>query len=114
LKSNGLSLALDAIGLIPEGGAASAAFSFFHGAAGVSNGTKMLQNVKMGAGIIGTASAGHDGNAYGTLVGAASMGASLAKATPIVGTVLSLGALGGDAYKTDQDSSDCVDHGKYD
>lgn len=109
-----MSLALDAIGLIPAGGAASATLSLFHGAAGVSNGTNILQAVKMGAGIIGTASAGNNGNTYGTLVGAASIGDSLGKAAPIVGTVLSLGALGGDAYSTYQAQSACVDIRKYD
>jgi hypothetical protein len=122
LKSNGLSLALDAVGLIPEGGAVAGAFSFWHGAAGVSNGIKNLQAVKMGAGIIGAASAGNDGNAYGATVGVASIASSLGpkiglalnKAAPIVGTVLSLGALGGDAYLTLKDQSTCVDSGKYD
>jgi hypothetical protein len=114
LKSNGLSLALDAVGLLPEGGSVAGAFSLWHGAAGVSNGIKNLQAVKMGAGIIGTASAGNDGNTYGTVVGAALIGVSLAKAAPIVGTVLSLGALGGDVYSAYQAQSACVDSGKYD
>ena len=86
-------MALDAVGLLPEGGAVAGVFSLWHGAAGVSNGIKNLQAVKMGAGIIATASSGNDGNAYGTVVDAASIGASLAKAAPVVGTVLSLAHL---------------------
>lgn len=47
---------LDAIGLLPEGGAVAAAFSLFHGAAGVSNGTKILGRVAVGGALISTAS----------------------------------------------------------
>jgi RHS repeat-associated protein len=114
LKSNGVSLALDAVGLIPAGGSASAAFSLFHGAAGVSNGTNILNRVKMGAGIIGTAGSGASNNWLGIATGAASIGASLGKAAPVYGQVLSLGALGVDAYKTYKAQSACVDSGKYD
>ena len=49
-----------AIGILPEGGTVSAAFSLFHGAAGVSNGIKIEQRVAFAAGIITTAAAGHD------------------------------------------------------
>jgi hypothetical protein len=42
--------ALDAIGILPEGGTVSAAFSLFHGAAGVSNGIKIQQRVAFAAG----------------------------------------------------------------
>jgi hypothetical protein len=37
------STAIDAVGLLPEGGAVAGAFSLWHGAAGVSNGIKILQ-----------------------------------------------------------------------
>jgi RHS repeat-associated protein len=94
------SAALDAIGLLPEGGAVSAAFSLWHGAAGVSNGTKLLQGVKVGGGIITTASSGSDGNWFGGVTGALSIGASLAKAAPVYGQVLSGISLAGDAYST--------------
>jgi hypothetical protein len=114
LKSNGLSLVLDAVGLIPAGGSASAAFSLFHGAAGISNGTNILSRVQMGAGLIGTASSLNDSNTYGTVVGVASIGAALGKAAPVYGQVLSGLALAGDAYKTYQDQSACVNSGKYD
>jgi RHS repeat-associated protein len=54
------STALDAIGIIPEGGTVSAAFSLWHGAAGVSNGIKIQQRVAFAAGFISTANAAHD------------------------------------------------------
>jgi hypothetical protein len=83
--------------LLLEGGAVAGAFSLWHGAAGVSNGIKILQRAKFGAGIISTASAGSDASGDGafSLAGAqlatgfASIGVGLAKATPIVGQVLS-------------------------
>ena len=114
LKSNGLSLALDAVGLIPAGGSASAAFSLFNGVAGISNGTNILNRVKMGAGIIGTASSGSSNNLLGTATGVASIGAALGKAAPIYGQVLSGISLGIDVVKTYQAQSACVDSGKYD
>ncbi len=91
------STAIDAVGLLPEGGTVAGAFSLWHGAAGVSNGIKILQRVKFGAGIISTASAGSDASGDGALslagaqlfTGFASIGAGLAKATPIVGQVIS-------------------------
>jgi hypothetical protein len=114
LQSNGFSLALDAVGLLPEGGAVAGAFSLWHGAAGVSNGIKNLQAVKFATGIIGTASSLSGSDSTGTAIGVASIGTSLAKAAPIYGQVLSLAALGVDAYKTIKDQSACVDSGKYD
>ena len=121
LKSNALSLALDAVGLIPEGGVASALFSTFHGAAGISNGTKVLQRVKMGVGIVGTASAANDAQNTGggleqaqAVAGIGSIGASLAKAAPVVGQVLSFASLGLDLAKTYSNQSACVASGKYD
>jgi hypothetical protein len=54
------STALDAIGLLPEGGAVAGAFSLWHGAAGISNGGKILERVQFGAAIISTANAGSD------------------------------------------------------
>jgi RHS repeat-associated protein len=121
LKSNGLSLVLDAVGLIPTGGSASAAFSLFHGAAGISNGTKILSRVQMGAGLIGTASAGNavqnggdnlDQAALAT--GGLSIAAALGKAAPVYGQVLSGISLGIDGVKTYQAQSACVNSGKYD
>jgi RHS repeat-associated protein len=54
------STAIDAVGLLPEGGAVAGAFSLWHGAAGVSNGINILSRVQFGAAIISTASAGSD------------------------------------------------------
>lgn len=120
LKSNGLNLALDAIGLIPEGGAASAAVSLYHGAVGVSNGTKTLQAIKMGTGIAGTASAANDAQHGGgkiadaqALAGVASIGVGLGKVAPVYGEVLSGISLGLDGIKTYKDQSACEDSGKY-
>ena len=101
--------ALDAIGLLPEGGAVSATFSLFHGAAGISNGTKILERAQFGAAIISTANAGSDvsgdSGAFSVagaqaITGIALLGAGLAKATPIVGQVLSGLAVAEDLYGT--------------
>jgi hypothetical protein len=54
------SAGLDAIGILPEGGTVSAAFSLFHGAAGISNGTNILRRVAFGGALISTASASSD------------------------------------------------------
>jgi hypothetical protein len=89
LKSNGVSMALDAVGLIPEGGAASAAFSLFHGAAGVSNGTKILERAQVGAAIISTAGSGSDSKLFQTATGVALIGVYLGKLAPIYGQVIS-------------------------
>jgi hypothetical protein len=52
IAKGALSTGIDAIGLIPGGGAVSAELSLFHGAAAVSNGTAILGRVQLGAGII--------------------------------------------------------------
>jgi hypothetical protein len=54
------STVIDAVGLLPEGGAVASAFSLFHGAAGVSNGGKILERAQFGAALISTANAGSD------------------------------------------------------
>jgi hypothetical protein len=107
LAKGAASTALDAVGLLPEGGAVSAAFSLFHGAAGVSNGTNILGRVQFGAALIGTANAGSDASGDGgalagaqTLTGLASIGAGLAKAAPIVGQVISGISVAEDLYGT--------------
>lgn len=108
LAKGAASTALDAVGLLPEGGAVAGAFSLWHGAAGVSNGIKILQRVKFGVGIISTANAGSDASQDGALslagaqlaTGFASIGAGLAKATPIVGQVLSGISVAEDLYGT--------------
>jgi hypothetical protein len=89
LAKGAASTAIDAIGLLPEGGAVAGAFSLYHGAAGVSNGINILSRVQFGAAIISTASAGF-----------ASIGAGLAKLTPVVGQVLSGISVAEDLYGT--------------
>jgi hypothetical protein len=109
LAKGAASTALDAVGLLPEGGAVSAAFSLWHGAAGVSNGTKILERVQFGAALISTANAGSDvSGSEGAfslsgaqaLTGAATIGAGLLKAAPVVGQVLSGISVAGDLYGT--------------
>lgn len=106
LKGAG-STALDAVGLIPEGGAVSALFSGFHGAAAVSNGTNILQRVKMGAGLISTASAGSDGSGLSTGLGALGIAASLGKAAPVVGQIISGASMVVDIYQTAEAVGKC-------
>lgn len=60
LAKGAASTALDAIGTLPEGGTVAAAFSLWHGAAGVSNGNKILGRVAFAGGLISTAGASHD------------------------------------------------------
>jgi hypothetical protein len=115
LKGAG-STALDAVGLIPEGGAVAGAFSLWNGAAGISNGTKLLQGVKVGAAIVSTAYAGPDASGGSgafsvagaqAFTGVASIGASLARATPVVGQVLSGLAVAEDLYGTYKAVANC-------
>jgi RHS repeat-associated protein len=115
LAKGAASTAIDAVGLLPEGGAVAGAFSLWHGAAGVSNGIKILQRVKFGAGIISAASAGSDASQDGALslagaqlaTGFASIGAGLAKAAPIVGQALSAASVLEDLYGTYQAVAAC-------
>ena len=48
LAKGAASTAIDAVGLLPEGGAVAGAFSLWHGAAGVSNGINILSRVQFG------------------------------------------------------------------
>jgi len=115
LAKGAASTAIDAVGLLPEGGAVAGAFSLWHGAAGVSNGINILARVQFGAAIISTASAGSDASGDGafSLAGAqlatgfASIGAGLAKATPIVGQVLSGISVAEDLYGTYEAVAGC-------
>ncbi|MHB1938322.1 MAG: RHS repeat-associated core domain-containing protein [Acidobacteriaceae bacterium] len=106
LKGAG-STALDAVGLIPEGGAVSALFSGFNGAAGISNGTRILQGVKMGGGIIGTASAGSNGSGLSTGLGVLGIAATLGKAAPGVGQIISGASMVVDIYQTAEAVGKC-------
>jgi hypothetical protein len=107
---------LDGVGILPEGGAVSAAFSFFHGAAGISNGSKILERVAFATGLISTANAASEASGESgafsiagaqTVTGAAAIGAGLARATPIVGQVLSGLAVAEDLYSTYKAVKDC-------
>jgi hypothetical protein len=97
------------VGLLPEGGAVASAFSLWHGAAGISNGGKILERVQFGAAIISTAHAGSDvqgsegafslsGAQLAT--GAAAIGAGLLRSAPIVGQVISGISVAEDLYGT--------------
>jgi hypothetical protein len=108
LAKGAASTALDSVGLLPEGGAVASAFSLWHGAAAVSNGNKILERVQFGAGLISTANAGSDvqgsegpfslsGAQLAT--GAATIGAGLLKAAPVVGQVISGISVAEDLYK---------------
>jgi hypothetical protein len=109
LAKGAASTALDSVGLLPEGGAVASAFSLWHGAAGISNGGKILERVQFGAAIISTANAGSD--AQGSegafslsgaqlATGAAAIGAGLLRSAPIVGQVISGISVAEDLYGT--------------
>ena len=104
--------ALDAIGILPEGGTVSAAFSLFHGAAGVSNGIKIQQRAAFAAGIISTAAAGSDlqGPQESTLsttvtglqatVGGFGIAKGLIEDIPVAGQAIAIGATALDLVST--------------
>ncbi len=106
LKGSG-SAVLDAIGLLPEGGVVSGGFSLFHGAAGIANGTKNLQGVKMGAGLVSTANSASEGQWIGGVAGAVSIGSAFSRAAPIYGQVASGVSLVGDVVRTSQEIGAC-------
>jgi hypothetical protein len=92
LAKGAVSAGIDLIGTLPGGGVVSAEFSLFNGAAAVSNGTAILGRVQLGAGIITTANGASNASPLGvvqTVAGVGGIVASVAKATPVVGQVLS-------------------------
>ena len=92
LAKGALSAGIDAIGLIPGGGAVSEGLSLFHGAAAVSNGTAILGRVQLGAGIITAANGASNTSQLGlaqTALGVGGIVAGVAKAAPVFGQVLS-------------------------
>jgi hypothetical protein len=120
LRKNGFSLALDAVGVLPEGGAVSAAFSLYHGAAGVSEGTSILRRAQFASALVSTAGAASDVSGSSganslagvqAATGAASIGASLSKglsrAVPGVGQVISAIAVGEDLYGIYSEGQKC-------
>jgi RHS repeat-associated protein len=108
---------LDAIGLIPEGGAVAAGFSLFHGAAGISNGTKILGRVAVGGALISTgvslsdASGPNGGVAsfagFQTGVNALGLAKSLFEAIPVAGQVIAGIAVVGDFVSAGMEIAEC-------
>jgi RHS repeat-associated protein len=108
---------LDAIGLLPEGGAVAAAFSLFHGAAGVSNGTRVLGRVALGGALISTAASlsdasGPKGGAFSfaglqTGVNVLGIAKSLSKAIPVAGQAIAIVSVGLDIYGAYREIREC-------
>jgi hypothetical protein len=118
LGKGALSVGLDAIGLLPEGGFVSSAFSLWHGAAGISNGTRNLRGIKVAASYVSTAFAtssvsGTNGSYANGLagtqsaLGAGSIVASFARATPVLGQALSGVSIGLDVVGTAMEVAKC-------
>jgi len=110
IAKGALSTFIDAIGLIPGGGAVSAELSLFNGAAAVSNGTAILGRLQLGAGIITTANGASDTSPLGaiqTVAGVGGIVAGVAKATPVVGQVLSGISVGLDLIGTGLNIAQC-------
>lgn len=109
LAKGAASTALDAVGLLPEGGVVASAFSLWRGAAGVSNGGKILERAQFGAALISTANAGSDAqksegafslSGAQAFTGAAAIGADLLRTAPVVGQVISGISVAEDLYGT--------------
>ncbi len=107
---------LDAIGTLPEGGVISAAFSGFHGAAGVSNGINIWGRVAFGAALISTVSGAHDASGGGPTgaaasfqagIGAVGIAKSLGAAIPVAGQVIAGIAVIGDFVGTGIEVANC-------
>jgi RHS repeat-associated protein len=110
IAKGALSTGIDAIGLIPGGGAVSAELSLFNGAAAVSNGTAILGRLQLGAGIITAANGASDTSGLGaiqTVAGVGGIVAGVAKATPVVGQVLSGISVGLDLIGTGMNIAQC-------
>jgi|HubBroStandDraft_6_1064221.scaffolds.fasta_scaffold236049_3 hypothetical protein len=110
LAKGGASALIDGIGLFPAGGAVSAGFSLFHGAAAVSNGTAILGRVQLAAGIITTANGASNTSQLGTFQTALGVGgivAGVAKAAPVVGQVISGFSVVGDFVGTGMEIAQC-------
>jgi RHS repeat-associated protein len=110
LAKGAASAGIDAIGLLPEGGVVSAALSGFHGAAGVSNGTNILQRVQMGAGLIGTANSASGSNVFAGLqagVGVVGIAKALGAAIPVAGQVIAGVSVGLDIVGTGMEIANC-------
>jgi hypothetical protein len=110
---------LDAIGLIPEGGTISAAFSLWHGAAGVSNGIKIQQRVSFAGGLVSSIFAtnelqGANGVDAASVVsglqavaGGAGVAKGLVEDIPVAGQVIAAGATALDLIGTGLEVAKC-------
>ncbi len=98
-----LHIGIDAIGLLPEGGAVASAFSLFQGAAGVSNGINILKRVKTGVGIVSTAGGAQDTSTFGEI----QTGVGVLGLVPVLGTGTSIVSMGLDAIRAGMDISQC-------
>ena len=110
---------LDAIGIIPEGGTISAAFSLWHGAAGVSNGIKIQQRVSFAGGLVSSIFAtnelqGANGVDASSVVaglqavaGGAGVAKGLAEDIPVAGQVIAAGATALDLIGTGLEVAKC-------
>jgi RHS repeat-associated protein len=124
LKSNGLSLALDAVGLIPEGEGFTKAFentagyqiartvgnkAGYRGVVATQYGMKAVSQAKGGVNAISGALGLGDTSVKGRI----STGATIAGFIPGLGTGAAAVSIGVDASKTYDAQSACVDNGKY-
>lgn len=112
LLKGGASTALDAVGtFVPAGGAAegavAGAFSLWRGAAGVSQGRNVFQGVMLAGGIVNTASAGSEGNSVSAGLGVLGIAATLGKAAPVVGQLISGASMVADIYQTAEAVGKC-------
>jgi hypothetical protein len=110
---------LDAIGIIPEGGTISAAFSLWHGAAGVSNGIKIQGRVAFAGGLVSTIFATNDlqgsngvdassvVSGLQAVAGGAGVAKGLAEDIPVAGQVIAAGATALDLIGTGLEVAKC-------
>jgi len=74
--------------------------SVFGGAAGVLQGRNVFQGVMLAGGIVNTASAGSEGSSVSAGLGVLGIAATLGKAAPGVGQIISGISMGVDIYQT--------------
>lgn len=102
-----LNASIDAIGLIPEGGLVSTAIegaaTSYKGIVKIQQGAKTIQGIKLATGIASTGLGSKDTSGLGiaqTATGLVGLVTTVARATPIVGQVLSGISVGLDLIKT--------------
>jgi RHS repeat-associated protein len=111
--------ALDAIGTLPEGGTVASALSLYNGAAGASNGTKILGRFAFAGALVSTASATHDlqgpqESTFSTFItglqataGGAGIAKGLIEDIPVAGQVFAAVSVGLDILGTGVDIYNC-------